>query len=95
MKCVVLSLFVLAASIAGCSRPYVYTSYEVVRVIGDLHPGDQIRVVAADGSETRGEIVGIDAPRVTLTTADGTRVSVNWEETRIVERVKRTRATAD
>ena len=83
--------FLLVAGIAliGCGKPYTYDSYEVVRRLDRLQPGDDVRVVPLEGEAYKGVLVRVDGQRLTVSTTENRERTISWDQVRVIERIVR------
>ena len=85
-------LLALGTCMIGCSKSYIYTSYEVVRTPDRLKPGDEVQVVPNVGRIFRGKLVQVGNDRLTVATEMSGERTIAWEEIRVLERIRKTRA---
>ena len=88
-------LLTLGPCLSGCSKPYTYVYYEVIRSPERLKVGDRVRIVSKGGEAIGGALVRVEGDQVTVATEAGEKHKISWENIRILERVQRTRITID
>ena len=73
----------------SCAKTYTYQSYEVVRSLDKVSPGEDVKLVKTDGELIQGTVVQVDGKVLTVATFDKGRKKIVWDEVKILERVKK------
>ncbi len=95
MRWILAALLTLGPCLSGCSKPYPYVYYEVIRSQVGLKVGDQVRIVSKGGEAISGALVRVEGDQVTVATESDEKHKISWENIRVLERVQRTRVTVD
>mgnify|MGYP001310395532 CR=1 FL=1 len=82
-------LLLVAPSLWSCAKTYTYQSYEVVRRLDQVSPGEDIKLVRTDGELIQGTVVQVDGDVLTVATFDKGRKKIAWADVRILERVRK------
>lgn len=82
-------LLLIGIGLTGCGKPYSYVSYEVVRRLDRLQPGDDVRVVPREGEAYKGVLVRVDGQRLTVSTTENRERTIPWDQVRVIERIVR------
>lgn len=82
----------LGTCVIGCRGSYTYTSYEVIRTLDRLRPGDEVQIVPNAGRTIRGKLVQVGNDRLTVATEMSGERTIAWEEIRVLKRIQKTLA---
>jgi len=93
MRALLVILCLVAPILTGCTAPYTYMSYEIVRQIAQLKAGDEVKIVLKEGETIRGTVVQVDEPFVNVATYDTGKRRLEWDSIRVLERIRRTQVT--
>lgn len=84
----ILLLLLVLSTLSSCAKTYTYQSYEVVRNLDRVNPGEDIKLVQMDGELIRGTVVQVEGDILTVVTFDKGRKKVAWSDVLVLERVK-------
>ncbi|MEE2754586.1 MAG: hypothetical protein VX910_11435 [Candidatus Latescibacterota bacterium] len=84
----ILLLLLVVPTLWSCAKTYTYQSYEVVRNLDRVNPGEDIKLVQMDGELIRGTVVHVEGNILTVATFDKGRKKVAWSDVLLLERVK-------
>ena len=84
----ILLLLLVVPTLWSCAKTYTYQSYEVVRNLDRVNPGEDIKLVQMDGELIRGTVVQVEGNILTVATFDKGRKKVAWSDVLLLERVK-------
>ena len=95
IRWILAALLTLGLCLSGCTKPYTYVYYEVIRGPEGLKVGDQVRIVSKGGEIISGALVRVEGDQVTVATEADEKHKISWENIRVLERVQKARVRVD
>ena len=85
----ILLLLLVVPMLWSCAKTYTYQSYEVVRNLDRVNPGEDIKLVQMGGELIHGTVVQVEGDVLTVATFDKGRKKIAWSDVLLLERVKK------
>ena len=85
----ILLLLLVVPMLWSCAKTYTYQSYEVVRNLDRVNPGEDVKLVQMDGELIHGTVVQVEGGILTVATFDKGRKKIAWSDVLLLERVKK------